>query len=70
MSDLCMDNQNRQEDDYRWDPESAYAKSGSRRLIAFILAVIILGAAAIWHLQNQQQNNQNQLKQNAKQQKP
>ena len=39
-----MDNQNRQEDDYRWDPESAYAKSGSRRLIAFILAVIILGA--------------------------
>ena len=51
-----MDNQNRQEDDYRWDPESAYAKSGSRRLIAFIIAVIVLGAAAIWYLQNQQPN--------------
>ena len=50
-----MNSQKRQEEDYRWDPESAYAKSGSRRLIAFILAVIILGAAAIWIMQSRQE---------------
>ena len=49
-----MDNPNRHEDDYRWNPESAYGKSGSRRLIAFILAVIVLGAAAFWFFQTQQ----------------
>ena len=51
-----MNGQKRQEEDYRWDPESAYAKSGSRRLIAFILLVIAAGAAAILYFQNKQQN--------------
>ena len=50
-----MDGQKQQEEDYRWDPESAYAKSGSRRLIAFILLVIAAGAAAILYFQNRQQ---------------
>ena len=51
-----MNSQKRQEEDYRWDPESAYAKSGSRRLIAFILVVVALGAAAIWFLQGRQES--------------
>ena len=40
----------------KWDPESAYNKSGSFRLIAFILLVLVFGAAALFLARGKQED--------------